>query len=70
MFKAPLCEHFENLFICYMMVINVVAVLPKACLKRPCHNGGTCHGDDSDYYCECTKDYIGVDCEGKYVIYL
>ena len=50
------------------MVINVVTAMPKACLMRPCRNGGTCHGDYNDYYCECPKDYIGVDCEGKYVI--
>ena len=52
------------------MVIHVVVVVPKACVKRPCQNGATCHGDDNVYYCECPRDYIGIDCEGKYVICL
>ena len=52
-----------------MMAVNVIAVLPKACLKQPCGHGGTCHGDDNDFYCECPEEYFGVYCEGKYVIF-
>ena len=37
------------------------------CSSSPCMNDGVCedvnNGDEADYTCTCTKDYVGTDCE-------
>jgi len=33
------------------------------CNPDPCKNGGQCHPDGDDYYCECYVGWLGKDCE-------
>ncbi|XP_060571587.1 uncharacterized protein LOC132729785 [Ruditapes philippinarum] len=33
------------------------------CNPNPCQNGGTCTVDGTDYTCNCTRHFVGRDCE-------
>lgn len=34
----------------------------------PCQHGGTCVGIVNGYICNCTEDYMGVNCEQSYEV--
>ncbi|UJR33541.1 hypothetical protein I4U23_020983 [Adineta vaga] len=40
--------------------------IPDACYRSPCQNGGTCLNVHDDYWCQCTKEYYGNNCQTKY----
>lgn len=37
-----------------------------ACYRSPCQNGGTCLNVNDDYWCKCTSDYYGNNCQTKF----
>ncbi|RDD45645.1 Deleted in malignant brain tumors 1 protein [Trichoplax sp. H2] len=44
---------------------NDVSILCSTsnCQRPTCQNGGTCIADGSHYFCQCTSQYTGKDCE-------
>ncbi|XP_039261126.2 uncharacterized protein LOC120337438 [Styela clava] len=44
-----------------------VTCLSYACKPNPCKNGGACKesANKGEFKCECTKDYVGDQCENK-----
>ncbi|CAF1062921.1 unnamed protein product [Rotaria magnacalcarata] len=37
-----------------------------ACYRSPCENGGSCLNIYDDYWCKCSNDYYGKNCESKF----
>ncbi|CAF2581960.1 unnamed protein product [Rotaria sp. Silwood2] len=37
-----------------------------ACYRSPCQNGGTCLNVVDDYWCKCSTDYYGKNCESRF----
>lgn len=33
------------------------------CASNPCQNGGTCIDGLASFYCNCTEDFVGDQCE-------
>ncbi|CAF0875253.1 unnamed protein product [Rotaria sordida] len=40
--------------------------IADACYRSPCQHGGTCLNVHDDYWCQCTSDYYGTDCQKKF----
>ncbi|CAF0913025.1 unnamed protein product [Adineta steineri] len=40
--------------------------IADACYRLPCQNGGTCLNVHDDYWCQCTNEYYGTNCQSKY----
>ena len=38
------------------------------CEPNPCQNNATCENLIGRYFCNCTEDYVGVDCEKPRVV--
>lgn len=48
------------------MKTTAMLFFPDPCEDSPCHNGGTCHFDDSQkhgFRCHCPEHYTGPECE-------
>ena len=47
-----------------IVVVNSLAPSLNLCVElQPCANEGTCIDTDSSYYCICSFDYTGLNCE-------
>ena len=61
-------QHFVVVRVCLYVCINVSLTDTKACLDKPCRNGGTCSIDSTksdDFVCLCPKGFQGKDCSGQ-----
>jgi len=45
---------------------GVTCGVANACYKNPCYNGGSCMNIGDDYWCKCTSDYYGTNCQTKF----
>ncbi|CAF2581943.1 unnamed protein product [Rotaria sp. Silwood2] len=40
--------------------------IADACYRSPCQHGGTCLNVVDDYWCKCSTDYYGKNCESRF----
>ena len=55
---------YLSFIILSVLILQLNAAYSSTCFSAPCKNNGTCNDAGSlGYFCNCTSDYSGVNCE-------